>query len=195
MHFNEMEFAALDFESSGFGADGKDEPIQIGIAIMRGGDLIPSEGLRSYIAPNSPRPISDAAYAVHRIGDEQLADAPSMLELWPEIKQRLGGRPVVAHGAGTEKRFMRAFPMHGFGPWLDTLPFARRAVPKVKKHALGTLLEHFDLVSELQQRCPDLDWHDALFDAAASLLLMKALVQYTGVESAPLLAFGIDRGT
>ena len=190
--FHQLEFAAIDFESSGFGADGKDEPIQIGIAIMRGGDLIPSEGLRSYIAPTQPRPISDAAYAVHRIGSEELEDAPSMLDLWPEIKARLAGRPVVAHGAGTEKRFLRAFPMHGFHPWLDTLPFARKAVPSASDHSLGTLLKHFELVDDLRDRCPDLDWHDALFDAAASLLLLKALVEATGIEDQPLLGFGID---
>jgi DNA polymerase-3 subunit epsilon len=192
MRFDELEFAAVDFESSGFGADGTDEPIQIGIALMKGANVVIGESLRSFIAPLSPRPISDAAYAVHRIGSEQLRGAPTMIELWPEIRERLGGRVVVAHGAGTEKRFLRAFPMHGFGPWLDTLPFARKAIPQLGKHSLGALLDHFELVPELRRLCPALDWHDAHFDAVASLLLLRELVSATDSADAPLLAFGLE---
>ena len=191
MRFDQLEFAAIDFESSGFGADGKDEPIQIGVAIMRSGKMATGEGLRSFIVPSSPRPISDAAYAVHRIGSEQLEGAPSMLELWPEIRSRLAGKVVVAHGAGTEKRFLRAFPMHGFGPWLDTLPLARKVVAGVPDYSLGTLVERFGLVPELRRLCPDLDWHDAMFDAAASLLLLAELVNSAKIGEAPLESLGI----
>ncbi len=185
--FDQLEFAAIDFESSGYGPDGKDEPIQIGIAILRGGRVEPGAALRSYLAPTSPRPISDAAYAVHRIGDAQLTGAPPLAELWPALRDRLAGRIVVAHGAGTEKRFLRAFPMHGFGPWLDTLAVARMAMPDAASHALGPLLDQSGLTAPLRALCPPpLDWHDALFDATASLLLLRHLCESLSILDAPL---------
>jgi DNA polymerase-3 subunit epsilon len=189
MRLDQIEFAAIDFESSGYGADGKDEPIQVGIAIMRGGRLRPAEGLRSFIQPASPRPISDAAYAVHRIGSERLLGAPTMVELWPEIRGRLKDRVVVAHGAGTEKRFLRTFPMHGFRPWLDTLTIARRCLSGLPDYSLGGLVGRLGLEEPLREQCPDLDWHDALFDAAASLLLLKSLAEATHCEDDPMAAF------
>jgi DNA polymerase-3 subunit epsilon len=60
-----------------------------------------------------------------------------MSALWPEFKSRLSGAVVVAHGAGTEKRFLRACPLHGFGPWLDTLALSRAALPGLDYQLIG----------------------------------------------------------
>ena len=56
-----------------------------------------------------------------------------MVDLWPPIRDRLAGAAVVAHGAGTEKRFLRAFPYHGFSPWIDTLRLARKVLPNLSR--------------------------------------------------------------
>jgi DNA polymerase-3 subunit epsilon len=84
---------------------------------------------------------------------------------------------VVAHGRGTEKRFLRAFPGHGFGPWVDTLVLARAVWPGLPSHALQTLCEAAGVDGSIRQLVPDRDWHDALFDAAASLLLLRHIVR------------------
>ena len=144
---------------------------------MRGGEICPGESFRSYIQPRQRRPISDAARAVHRINDSDLVGAPDFMTLWPELKRYLSGRIVVAHGAGTEKRFLRAFPLHGFKDWIDTLAVARRALPGEQDYSLGSLIERLDLAADLRSLCPDLDWHDALFDAVASRALLKHIVQ------------------
>ena len=44
------------------------------------------------------------------------ADAPSFPSLWPEIRSRLGQSVVVGHNPATERKFLRRFPGHGFGP-------------------------------------------------------------------------------
>ena len=176
MILNDFEFAAIDFESSGFGADGKDEPIQIGIATMRNGEISAADQLRSYIQPHPPRPISHAARAVHRISERDLEGAPDMLSLWPTIRGHLRDRLVVAHGAGTEKRFLRAFPLHGFTNWIDTLQLARRVFPALGDYSLGSLAERAGLPSEIDAVCPEFSWHDALYDAVASLVLLRHIV-------------------
>ena len=121
----EVAWAALDFESAGAAPGRNDEPVQVGMAVWRGSEM--ADFFRSYV--HSAARITAPARAVHGIGQADVRDAPPMAALLPEFKARLGGAVVVAHGAGTEKRFLRAFPLHGFGPWLDTLAVSRAVLP------------------------------------------------------------------
>lgn len=183
----ETSFAAVDFESAGERADEAGVPVQIGIALMS--DLTPrADGFfRSYLAPE--RPVTWSARKVHGIGDDDLKGAPTLLSLWPEISARLGGRWLVAHGSGTEKRFLRAFPMHGFGPWIDTLTLSRRILPGRTSYALSDLASSLDLEGEARALMPDFRWHEALSDALASLLLLRRLVAITATADHPCEVF------
>lgn len=171
---DDCRFAALDFESAGFRPGASEEPVQIGIAGMQDGKIVPDAALRSYLRVEAK--VTWAAAQVHGITREDLADAPPIQELWPEIRKRLGGSVIVAHGAGTEKRFLRIFPTHGFGPWIDTLILARRCYPDLESHRLGDLIASLTLEAEMNEECPGLKWHDAYFDAVASLVLLRRLV-------------------
>lgn len=168
----EAAWAALDFESAGASPGRSDEPVQVGMAVCRGGEI--TGFFRSYV--HSPLRITRSARAVHGIGDDDIRDAPSMNALWPEFKARLGGAVVVAHGAATEKRFLRAFPLHGFGPWLDTLVLARAVLPELPAHALGDVASALGVEGEIRGCCDGLDWHDALFDAVACLAILRRVV-------------------
>ena len=131
----ETDFLAIDFESAGVTRGSTDEPVQIAWAMMRGTGIAPESFFMSYL--RTDRAITWAAQRVHGITRAHLADAPSLPELWPQVRQALTGRILVAHGMGTEKRFLRAFPLHGFGPWVDTLPLARRLFPSLGDYSLG----------------------------------------------------------
>ena len=183
MDFSKIEFTAIDFESTGFHEDGTDEPIQIGLASMNGLEIKKESFFRSYISPKKERPIGNATNRIHRITDLDLKNAPKLDELWPTINNSLSGKVVVAHGAGTEKRFLRAFPMHGFKTWIDTLQLARKMMPKVKDHSLGALIDEIEASQEITELCPNLSWHDALFDSVASLLLLKELLKRVGEKT------------
>ena len=98
------------------------------------------------------------------------------MALWPQIKATLGSNMVVAHGHGTEKRYLRAFPGHGFGPWVDTLLLYRAAFPELPSHALGDLCNQFSLSDKVKQLVPQKIWHDALFDSVASLVLLEHFI-------------------
>lgn len=176
MTVNEASFAAIDFESAGTAPGLTDEPVQVGIACMAGDRIEPESLFVSYI--RASRPVTWAARKVHGIGSEALAGAPPMHALWPPIRRALGGRIVVAHGAATEKRYLRAFPFHGFGPWIDTLALARALRPGLADYALGPLVGSVGGDGgELAALCPGRTWHDALFDAAAALVLLRQLVR------------------
>lgn len=183
MSIGETAFAALDFESAGVRKGGTDVPVQIGIAQMRNGIIAPEQFFVSHLSTDQP--ITWSAQKVHGIRAEDLRDAPDFLTLWPEVKARLGGRWLVAHGAATEKRFLRAYPFHGFGPWIDTLKLARAVWPDLPSFALGDLIHATGLEDELRAICPETRWHDALFDSVATLVLLRRMIAEAGLENDP----------
>ena len=176
MDLKNLEFASIDFESTGHREGIGDEPIQVGIAVMKGFEIDKSSFFRSYIKPSNDLQITSRSQSVHRIKNEQLEKSPVLFELWPKINELLSKRVVVAHGAGTEKRFLRSFPMHGFDIWIDTLQLAKKVLPKSTDYSLGALIHDIGANEDLKTICPELDWHDALFDAVASLFLLKELL-------------------
>jgi DNA polymerase-3 subunit epsilon len=183
MLIGDSRFTAIDFESAGAARGRTDVPVQVGLASWtaregHGGTFV------SYLAADTP--ITWAARKVHGIRDEDLVSAPSLLALWPEVKQRLAGAAVVAHGKGTEKRFLRAFPGHGFGPWIDTLLLARAAWPDLPDHSLSALCESRGLSATVAGMLPGRRWHDALYDALASLVLLDDLVAAFDLVDRPL---------
>ncbi len=179
----EISFAGLDFESAGERPDEAGVPIQIGIARMDSLAPSPASFFRSYL--RTDRAVTWSAQRIHGIGSEDLAHAPDLLSLWPDVKGLLSGRHVVAHGSGTEKRFLRAFPMHGFGPWVDTLQLSRKILPGRKSYALSDLAGELSLEEEGRSLLPDFRWHEALSDAVASLLLLKRLIELAGLADHP----------
>jgi len=176
MDLKNLEFASIDFESTGHREGIGDEPIQVGIAVMKGFEIDKSSFFRSYIKPSNDLQITSRSQSVHRIKNEQLEKSPVLFELWPKINELLSKRVVVAHGAGTEKRFLRSFPMHGFDIWIDTLQLAKKVLPESTDYSLGALIHEIGANEDLKTICPELDWHDALFDAVASLFLLKELL-------------------
>lgn len=180
----ETEFAAIDFESAGMEAGGTDLPIQIGMACMKRGVLMPETFFRSYL--QMAHTGNQLAVTIHRVRLEQLVDAPSLLSIWPVVQRHLQNRCVVAHGVGSEKRYLRAFPFHGFGPWVDTLKLTRVLHPGLSDYSLGALLATFGMQEEVNRFCVGLKWHDALYDAVACLLLLRSLVKSADLWLKPI---------
>tara|TARA_B110000908_G_C10265053_1_gene462981 strand:+ start:2661 stop:3299 length:639 start_codon:yes stop_codon:yes gene_type:complete len=192
---NQTVFTAIDFESAGTCAGDTDTPVQIGTATWSLNDPEPESNLlsdtwMSYI--HTDRKITWAAQQVHGITKEQLTDAPKLMLLWPDIKRRLHGNVVVAHGHGTEKRFLRAFPAHGFGPWVDTLHLARAAYPNLNDYSLGSICSTLELeekISTLSAAASpndQLTWHDALYDSIASIVLLRHIIQTFSLQDSAI---------
>lgn len=179
----EVTFCAIDFESAGTARGQTDAPIQIGMVTWKPAthqyDLFVS-----YL--HTDQPIHWSAQKVHGISPDHLLGAPTLLSLWPELKSRLANSIVVAHSKGTEKRFLRTFPGHGFGPWIDTLHLARAAWPEMAKHTLGNVCESLGLFEKINSHVPDKQWHDALFDARASIELLAYLIEAHDLLDAPI---------
>lgn len=190
---HQATFTAIDFESAGTSAGDTDTPVQIGTATWSPKSTEPemlSDTWMSYI--HTDRKITWAAQQVHGITSAQLTDAPKLMLLWPDIKRRLSGNVVVAHGHGTEKRFLRAFPSHGFGPWVDTLHLTRAAYPGLADYSLGNICSEYGLedeiniISQAASANRTITWHDALYDSIASIALLKHIIQNFSLENSPI---------
>lgn len=182
MTVSQVAFAAIDFESAGAVRGATDVPVQIGIARMTGCGEI-GDFFTSYLG--TTQPILWSAQKVHGIRSADLAGAKPLIELWPEVKGLLEGRWMVAHGAGTEKRFLRAFPFHGFGPWVDTLRLSRVLTPGMTGYSLGELAGSYGLEEELRRMHEGFRWHDALSDAVASLAILRHLIKVAALGEHP----------
>ena len=179
MRVADAPFASIDFESAGTAPGLTDEPVQVAVAHWENGH--PVVVLNSLLKPS--RPVTWSAREVHGIDDRALASAPVFLDMWPRLKPVLEGRWIVAHGAATEKRFLRAFPLHGFGPWVDTLPLVRAAHPGLASHALSSCIASLGLEGRLD--FPGFRWHDAASDATATLLLLDHIIRSNGIANEP----------
>lgn len=178
-----LPLAAIDFESAGAAPGETDQPVQVGI--VRVGSLSGKEEcFHSYIA--SAHPVRWNAARVHGITTAMLKDAPPFASLWPDLRRLLAGSVIVGHNPATERRFLSFFPGHGFGPWLDTLALARQAMPTLQDHSLSSVCDALGAASEPQRIAPGRRWHDALFDAAASLSVLRAIIHGLHMEQVPL---------
>ena len=147
-----MDFAAIDFETTGFTGDGSNDPWQLGIALVQGGEIVEA---REFFFGTSLTP-----------------EAEPMMAQWDDWYPLLAGRRLVAHNIATERTILRkAAPLTRWGPWVDTLKLARARYPKLPGYALGDLCEMFGQVPQIDGRT----WHDALYDAVACAKLALLL--------------------
>jgi DNA polymerase III epsilon subunit-like protein len=138
------EFAAIDFETTGYENGNVNEPWQLGLALVRGGQIVEK---REWF-----------------FGTPLTPDAQPIMDQWEDFYPLLVSRPLVAHNIATERTILtRLAPLTKWGPWTDTLKLAKAKYPKLSSYALGELCTLFDLVPTFENRT----WHDGLFDAIA----------------------------
>ena len=193
----ESEFVVIDFESTGSVDGYANEPWQIGLVFFAHGQPVWDYSFESLLRVGS-RPFNPYAPGRHAVLRDELLRAPLLTDLWPTLSRWLLGRPLVAHNVATEQKLLgEAFPLHCFGPWIDTLTLARIAYPEAQTHKLGELVEVLGLYESVMAMYPERGPHDALFDAAACALLLAHLLDlphWHGVTTADAVAAKTSRG-
>ena len=147
-----MEFAAIDFETTGYENGATNEPWQLGVALVRDGAIVET---REFFFRTSLTPERD-----------------TLMDQWADWQPLLAGRRLVAHNIATERTILtRVAPLTKWGPWTDTFKLAKARYPKLPSYALGDLCEMFGLVPQFDGRT----WHDGLYDAIACANLARFL--------------------
>jgi exodeoxyribonuclease X len=162
----------VDIETTGLDP-ASDAIIEIAsVDMVRGGGI--TNAMDTLVRPG--RPIPPGASAIHHIIDEDLKDAPLLLEVIDRFK---GADVYVAHNCGFENSFFAAQDIE-FGPWICTYKCALRVWPDLDGHsnqelryALGraTPFPGFDrsLISP----------HRAAFDVIVTAAIFEELIKKT----------------
>ena len=190
----DAQLVALDFETTGVVNDLPSVPWQIGMAFVERGRVAETHHFSRLLNPGK-RPFNPYVPGRHAILRDELAEAPTLAGIWPELAPWLGGRPVIAHNVATERTVLAdAFPLHDFGPWIDTLGLARLAYPRLASHKLEELIPALGLGQRLTTLCPGLAPHDAFYDAMAAALLFEHLLAQPGWGQATIEELSQARG-
>lgn len=148
---DEVTFAVVDVETTGLNPHFGDRVCEIALLQCQGG----MEISRFHSLVNPQRPISPGAFAVNRIEDEDLIDAPVFADIAARILHVLGGSVIVAHNAPFDLGFLESefdicrLPFVD-NPVVDTLALSRfcysfpsHSLPNVAYYlGIDTLREH-----------------------------------------------------
>lgn len=117
-------FAAIDFETAD---PARDSACAVGVAVVADGRIV--ERIHHLIRPPRPRVMFTH---IHGLAWDDVRDAPSFGELWPEVEPLLEGCDfLAAHNAGFDSGVLRAcaasagIPLEQ-RPFLCTVRLARR---------------------------------------------------------------------
>lgn len=134
----ETAFVVLDTETTGADPT-KDKPIELAFVVVQNFEI--SEPQSWFINPGVPIP--PEASAVHHLVDEDVADAPPMEELWPQVAPLIGDKVIVAHNAAFD---LSMLPQLSSNKSLCTLRLARQLWEKGERNERG-----FPLANHQQQ--------------------------------------------
>lgn len=154
-----MDFVALDFETTGYECGGTNEPWQLGLVFVRGGEIAET---REFFFD-----VEGAPARAHE--QDALGTLQSSFETWaPDLV----GQRLVAHNIACERTILtRTAPLTKWGPWVDTMKLAKARYPRLRSFALGDVCAALGCVPEMAGRT----WHDALYDAVACAALALRL--------------------
>lgn len=147
------DFVAIDFETTGFEDLEHNDPWQLGIAVVKAGEIVETKEFF--------------------FGTSMTPDFEPMMNQWEKWSPYLIGKNLVAHNIACEKTILtKVAPLTKWGPWTDTLKLAKKRYPGLPSYQLGSLCEAFGCIPEMGERT----WHDGLYDAVACAELAKRLM-------------------
>jgi DNA polymerase-3 subunit epsilon len=115
-------YAIVDVETTGFSP--RDDRVVEVACVVVDGLFREVASFASLVDPG--RPIPHYATRVHGICDRDVAGAPPLDALVPQLRDLTAGATVVAHNASFDRRFLDFLEDR---EWLCTLRLARRAFP------------------------------------------------------------------
>lgn len=175
------DFVALDIETTGLDAQ-KDDIVSIG--------LVPFDHQRIYLARAkhwivSSHRLTPESVVVHGITHSDLAQAPSLKTVLPEIIASLQGKQVVVHYRYMEREFLRAaiaelWQQDFLFPVIDTLEIEAKRLRETQTLMARFMKKQLPSLRLLHVReryhLPAYENHNALVDALATAELLQAQI-------------------
>ncbi|MCQ2586339.1 MAG: 3'-5' exonuclease [Treponema sp.] len=150
-----MDFVAIDFET---GTQHKNSAISVGLVKYEGSER--TDSFYSLIKPPVLY-IDPFNTSIHHLTIENVIDAPTFDQIFPQIQSFVGKLPFVAHNAGFDMNVLKATLLH-YGmqvpayKYFDSVHLSRKIFPELESHKLTCLGDYFNI---------EYDAHNALADA------------------------------
>jgi len=168
------ELVVLDFETTGLSTD-YDRIIEVGAAIVKGKTIQSTFSVLCDPGIQIPSFIT----GLTGISNAMVKGKPEPEEVMLEFYDYIGNRPLLAHNASFDTRFLQA-EMARIGkrvnnPSLCTMLLSRRLIHDTTDHKLGTLKRYVNYISESDHKD-----HRALDDVKVTVSLwihLRALIE------------------
>jgi len=171
MHSTDREtIVVLDFETTGISPDYGDRAIEIGAVKIRAGQIL--DRFQSLMNPGVG--VSQFIENYTGITNQMVQEAPDACEVMRDFADFIGDKPLVAHNASFDKRFLNAELARIGQKCRDnfgcSMLISRRVYPDAPNHKLETLVRY----KELQT---DGTFHRALADAEMTAHLWMGMAE------------------
>ncbi|HEY6322633.1 MAG TPA: 3'-5' exonuclease [Thermoanaerobaculia bacterium] len=180
--WDEVLYCALDLETSGLEPRG-DEILSLAMVPIRGGVIRLGERFVSLVRPADPAGLSQEGLRAHHLLPADLAAAPPLAELLPEVERQLRASVLVLHHAPLDLGFLRQAWRASGRRWprprpqvVDTVVLLRRL--EIRQRLLAphpAPLPASLPAARAALGLPAYPNHDALIDAVATAELFLVL--------------------
>ncbi len=160
-------FVVVDIETTGLSYLGGDKITEIGAVKIVDGKIV--DKFQTLINPE--RKISEEITKLTGIDEEMVKDKPTFDKIILDFFKYAAGSVIIGHNLDFDYKFIKFYAKEqGYifkNDGIDTIPFAKEVVPRLKNYKLNTVCEHFSI---------EFLHHRALSDAHATAKLFLELV-------------------
>jgi DNA polymerase III epsilon subunit family exonuclease len=188
----EEEFTIFDTETTGLDPRCGDRIVEIAAIRVQGDRIV--DQFESLVNPR--RSISPGAFAVNKISDSMLLDAPTIETVLPKFLAFIKGSCLCSYNLPFDLGFLKAEMALCNCAWLDdgalldVLAMARRLLPGLDRHALSAVAASLGISENQRHRArSDVDMTWKVFQKLKVIMRDKGisdLRQYVGL-------FGVDQ--
>src|SRR5690606_25548091 len=169
-----MDFVTIDFETA---TSQRDTPCEIGLTFVSEGEIV---DIKSWLIKPHTYPTFDTFNTrIHGISYEDVSNAPTFAELWPEISPFIAGNFLIAHNAAFDFSVLR-----------NSLAFYRISTPNIRyvcSYILAKQAWHnlpaYDLKTLCRINDIPLQHHRAAADSEATARLVLKAFESAGVRT------------
>lgn len=147
-------YIVLDVETTGLDRQ-RDQIVEIGILSVRGGN--PVDEYEKLVNPGCHIP--DDASAVNGITDADVSGCPSMLDISPDVWERIDKKIMVGYNASFDAAFVsRAMALKGYNgviQYVDAMALVKRAYKGLSSYRLEAVAKHLGFQGKQSHRALD----------------------------------------